>query len=243
MLEQILPVLDLKGGVVVHGIAGQRESYQAITSDLTRSTHPCEVARVLTRSLGTDEVYVADLDALSGQEPDWNTLDELSNNHRIWLDAGVSDLESIRKLRKNCPNVARIIIALESLTTFADMAALVSEVGPENTVFSLDLFDGIPVISDAAVRGFETMEFVDAAVAQGIRSLIVLDVATVGRKQGPVSSTLCRNVRTRFPTLELVSGGGIRHLNDVEQLVHAGCDRVLVATALHTGQIMGTVDT
>ena len=33
--------------------------------------------------------------------------------------------------------------------------------------------------------------------------------------------------------MELISGGGVRHVADLKMLFDAGCDRVLVATAMH----------
>ncbi|MFM8221178.1 MAG: nickel transporter, partial [Planctomycetaceae bacterium] len=46
---QVIPVLDLLGGVVVRGVAGQRDSYRPIVSQLVDGAEPLAVARALSR--------------------------------------------------------------------------------------------------------------------------------------------------------------------------------------------------
>jgi len=44
---------------------------------------------------------------------------------------------------------------------------------------------------------------------------------------------LCRTLRKRCPQLEITSGGGVRSRDDLDRLAAAGCNRALVASALH----------
>jgi phosphoribosylformimino-5-aminoimidazole carboxamide ribotide isomerase len=48
---------------------------------------------------------------------------------------------------------------------------------------------------------------------------------------------LCRRLRAARPSLELISGGGVRSHDDLRLLSSAGCDWVLVASALHDGRL------
>src|SRR5947209_19648396 len=61
---QIIPVLDLMGGRVVRGVAGRRSEYRALTSALTASSKPLDVARAFRLHFGLATLYVADLDAI-----------------------------------------------------------------------------------------------------------------------------------------------------------------------------------
>ena len=63
---QIVPVLDLKGGVVVHARRGQRAEYAPLQSPLVDGSEPVAVARALCALCRTSTLYVADLDALAG---------------------------------------------------------------------------------------------------------------------------------------------------------------------------------
>jgi uncharacterized protein related to proFAR isomerase len=74
--------------------------------------------------------------------------------------------------------------------------------------------------------------FVDA----GAREAIVLDLARVGSGAGP-DAALLEKLHARFPDVELLAGGGVRHVADLRALAGAGASGALVATALHDGAI------
>ena len=62
---QIIPVLDLKNGVVVHARMGQRDRYQPIETPLSPTSNPIDVAGGLLSIYPFATVYVADLDAIA----------------------------------------------------------------------------------------------------------------------------------------------------------------------------------
>src|SRR6478609_741161 len=91
-------VIDLQGGIVVHAVAGDRHAYRPLVSRLCVGSEPEVVARALL-GLGLSELYVADLDAITGGEPAWDLLGRLVTlAARIWVDAGVRDLDRARQL-------------------------------------------------------------------------------------------------------------------------------------------------
>src|SRR5713226_4537808 len=110
----VVPVLDLLKGQVVHGVAGQRANYRPIKSHLTPSAKPVDVAAVLHRHFGFTTFYVADLDAIAGAEPAFSTFEALqASGFRLWVDAGVVEVTQARALADS--GVARIIAGLETL--------------------------------------------------------------------------------------------------------------------------------
>src|SRR6185369_156958 len=87
---RIIPVIDLKGGVVVRGVGGRRESYKPVVSQLTDSCDPVAVAQAFRDRFGLEEIYVADLDAIAGGPPALRLYNRLGNNgFRLWIDAGI----------------------------------------------------------------------------------------------------------------------------------------------------------
>jgi phosphoribosylformimino-5-aminoimidazole carboxamide ribotide isomerase len=68
--------------------------------------------------------------------------------------------------------------------------------------------------------------------------MIVLDLAQVGVGAGVATGNLCRQLRQRFAGLRLITGGGVRHEEDLTELAALGIDGVLVASALHDGRLM-----
>src|SRR5262249_52086733 len=63
---RVVPVLDLKGGVVVRGVGGRRREYRPVVSRLVGSCAPADVAAAFAHHFGLRELYVADLDAIAG---------------------------------------------------------------------------------------------------------------------------------------------------------------------------------
>jgi phosphoribosylformimino-5-aminoimidazole carboxamide ribotide isomerase len=104
-------------------------------------------------------------------------------------------------------------------------------------VFSLDLRNALPLTNSAAWHGMDAAGIAQVAVDCGFQRMIVLDLAAVGTGQGPATGPICRHLRASHPQLEIISGGGIRDLEDVRQLARDGCDTVMVSSALHDGRI------
>ena len=63
---KIIPVLDVLNGIAVHGIQGKRKNYQPLNSLLCASVDPLKIA-INFESLGFDNLYLADLDAIMGK--------------------------------------------------------------------------------------------------------------------------------------------------------------------------------
>lgn len=238
---RIIGVVDLKAGQVVRGIAGRRDEYRPVTSTLADDATPQAVGKAFSGRLQLAEVYVADLDAIGGAEPDWDALRVLSRcGLKLWVDAGVSTVERARQLAEfevDGQPLAGVIVGLETLVSLSELKPLVDVVGVERLVFSLDLKAGRPLSSTADVQRMKPVEIAAVAIDAGVRRIIVLDLAGVGTNDGVNTLELCRELRGREPTLEITSGGGVRHFDDLHELHLAGCDAALVASALHDGRV------
>ena len=61
---EIIPVIDLMGGVVVHARMGQRNAYRPIATPLSPTSDPLDVTRGLMSVYPFTSIYAADLDAI-----------------------------------------------------------------------------------------------------------------------------------------------------------------------------------
>lgn len=61
---QIIPVIDVMGGIVVHASGGIRDQYQPLQSVLTSSCEPIEVISELLARYKSKIIYIADIDAI-----------------------------------------------------------------------------------------------------------------------------------------------------------------------------------
>ena len=237
---RVIPVIDLLSGEVVRGIGGRRSEYRAIKSLLAADARPSTVAQALA-SLGFRETYVADLDAIAGREPAWQTYEDLVGcGLTLVIDAGLKTVEQARELIRWAAArqaTTGIVAGLESSPDPDTLARMCAAVSPEQLVFSLDLRGGVPITAAPAWQGLTPEQVALAALRGGVKRMIVLDLAAVGMGQGVGTEPLCRSLRSLDPTLELIAGGGVRGPADLRSLSAAGCNAALVASALHDGRL------
>jgi phosphoribosylformimino-5-aminoimidazole carboxamide ribotide isomerase len=232
---RIVPVIDLKGGLVVRGMAGRRDEYRPIVSQLVREPTPQAVAEVFARRFGFSKVYVADLDAIGGAPPDFSAYEAITAcGLTPWIDAGVETAQQAKQLGSG---TFSIISGLESLRSPDELQGIVNGCGADRVVFSLDLKAGEPITNIAAWRAVAPDKIAAAAIDRGIWRMIVLDLADVGVSRGAGTLDLVRQLRSVHPHLEITAGGGVRGIADLRQMAEAGCDAALVASALHDGRI------
>jgi phosphoribosylformimino-5-aminoimidazole carboxamide ribotide isomerase len=232
----ILPVLDLKHGKVVRGVAGRRDEYRPIVSTLTPSTEPRDVACALHEEFGFTEFYVADLDAIGGATPARPVFESLhACGFRLWVDAGIRRPEDARTLA--AMTVAQFVVGLETVNGPESLREICQEHGPDRIVFSLDLKDGQPLCPPARWGISGAWEIAQRAMGVGVSRMMLLDLARIGGGGGVGTEELCIRLRQAHPELELSAGGGVRGVDDVHRLVAQGVKHVLVASALHDGRI------
>jgi len=149
------------------------------------------------------------------------------------VDAGTTTVHTARRVRDQ--GVERVVVGLETLTSFGDLAAIVREVGGPHVVFSLDIRLGHPVTRAGATFEREApVTLARRAADAGAGAVLVLDLGRVGRATGP-DIDLLRSIRAELAHCDLLAGGGVRGAADLEQLRDAGCNGVLIGTALHSG--------
>ena len=237
---QVIPVIDLKQGRVVRGIAGARERYQPVCSQLCRTAQPFDVARGFIRAFALQEMYVADLDAIGGATVDEHSLGEMIRaGSRLLLDAGIDSVDKAQQAKDwnhAGARLHRVIVALESLGNSSQLEEVLGTLGRDTAVFSLDLKGGRPLVRESWDLA-NPLEIAERAVGVGFREIIVLDLADVGMAAGNQSLSVCQEIRRRWPDIKLITGGGVRGHSDLEALINAGCDGALVASALHDGRL------
>jgi phosphoribosylformimino-5-aminoimidazole carboxamide ribotide isomerase len=231
---QVLPVLDLRNGVVVRAVAGRRVEYRPVVSHLVESAEPVAVAEAIRAHFGLSELYVADLDAIAGREPALHTFRALGRlGFRLWVDAGVRDRERAGVLAAEGVGV---VVGLETVAGPAVLADLF-RTHADRAVFSLDLRNGIPLGDRAAWEGADAWEIAGRAVGSGATRLLVLDLARVGIGSGPGTEALCCRLISTFPHCDVWVGGSVRNADDLRHVRAIGVTAVLVASALHGGSL------
>jgi HisA/HisF family protein len=231
---RVIPVIDLMGGVAVHAVRGERERYRPLRSRIAAGSDPVDLARAMRERFGLEEIYVADLDAIAGGAGSADAVGALAREGRVMVDAGAATAAAV--VRQLELGVARVVIGTESLPGAVAFGRLRAELPDAPLVLSLDLRAGRVVSPDPALSGAAAVDALARFAEAGAREAIVLDLARVGSGGGP-DVTLLGELHARFPHVELLAGGGVRHAADLRALAGAGARGALVATALHDGAL------
>ncbi len=241
---QLIPVIDLLRGHAVHARRGTRSKYRPLESVLLPGMPGDAVAlgHAYRVRLGAEFCYVADLDAIQGWGPQHKLLRGLADpatgfGSGLLVDAGIATVAAAREVLKH--GATTVVVGLETMGDFADLKRIVSAVGGERVLFSLDLMNGLPVrrrTGRMATQEAVGLELGARAAETGVAGIIVLDLSAVGSEAGPRSLGLVAGIK-RLIGVTVYAGGGVRSQADLDVLSEAGCDGALVGTALHSGAL------
>ncbi len=218
----LIPVIDLRGGVVVRARMGRRDEYRPIETPLASTSDPLDVARGLLALHRFAALYVADLDAIEGTGDNTPALTRLRGlGIPLWVDNGIADRAAATRWLAD--GLGHLVIGSESQ---AD-ATLVRDLAAEpRAILSLD-FRGETFTGPADL-------FADPT--RWPRRVIAMTLARVGSAAGPDLDRLAA-VMARAPDRLVYAAGGVRGVTDVTALKRLGVAGALIASCLHDGRL------
>lgn len=224
---QIIPVMDLSKGRVVHAIKGERQNYKAITSQICDTASPVDVIDGFLNIYNFKTLYIADLDALEHQGNNTQTVLSICKKYSditVWLDCGINTLEEALHLQ-NVANL-RLILSSESMQAISEYRDIISNNTIQNFILSLDF------------RNDELLGANDLLTQQHLwpETIIILNLSNVGSNTGFIYPPCLKNyINTK--QYNFFVGGGIRNMVDITNLHKQGTTGVLVSSALHSQAI------
>lgn len=219
---KIIPVIDLKNGVVVHAKQGNREHYRPINTGLCKSPDIFDAIEAFLTVYPFKTFYIADLNAITGQGDHRRLLAKVLTNFpeiNFWIDRGYQSYVEENRLAGNGVPV----LGSESYNSqkIAELKAY-----QNNFVLSLDYSKSIKL-------GAESL-FTDPTFWP--ENVIVMTLDRVGSNQGPDLNKL-GNFSRNHPNKNFIAAGGIRNKQDCLLLKQSGIKQALVASALHSGNL------
>ena len=223
---EIIPVIDLKNGAVVHARMGRRSEYAPIKTPLSFTSRPSDVARGLLSIFSFQRFYVADLNAIERKGDNNQTLRQLSTdfpNVEFWVDAGIANVHDAE--RWLAADLGHLVLGSE---TQRDSELVHFFCHDDRVILSLDFRDDlflgpVPLLNDPKIWP---------------PRVIVMSLARVGSATGPDMNRLIR-IMSRSGNRQVYAAGGVRDANDLALLTQAGIAGALVATSLHNGKLTG----
>jgi phosphoribosylformimino-5-aminoimidazole carboxamide ribotide isomerase len=223
----VIPVLDLRGGIVVRARMGQRDRYRPLESPLAPTSDPIDVMRGLYSVYPFKTFYLADLDAIMGTGNNEAVLWRLRAAFPaaiFWVDNGFADLSSARRWLD--ADLGHLVVGSESQQDTALVRHLCQH---DHVILSLDF-------RDQAFQGPPALLY---EAESWPRRLIVMTLARVGSGAGPDFDRLCA-IRDIAADRQIYAAGGVRDCTDLAALKRAGIAGALVATSLHDGRLHGS---
>lgn len=220
----IIPVIDIRGGVAVRAVAGERAHYRPIKTPLAESADPVAVARGYQSVFPFPTLYLADLDGIEGRGTNHDIHGRVADawdGGEVWLDDG--SLET----RPSHQRVRPVIGSETLLAAGVCQSVLGGKPLNRTGILSLD-FRGLMFMGPPELLAFPS-------VWPG--AVIVMTLANVGRSEGPDLKRVAAIVEMAGPKRRVFAAGGVRNMDDVRALQDAGASGVLVASALHAGKI------
>ncbi|WP_062147811.1 HisA/HisF-related TIM barrel protein [Beggiatoa leptomitoformis] len=227
-IMQIIPVIDLLDGIVVHARAGERAHYHAIQSPLATSAEPIAIVAGLLQFYPFTNLYIADLNAIQQRGDNLASLRQLHQHFphlNYWVDSGIRHVQHYQSWQTAALGTA--IIGSENQTDLTHYQSLLDTATAEGFILSLDFhhdqFLGLPALWTHPKLWASR--------------LILMNLNKVGVAQG-VDETRLRILQQQLPpTSQLYAAGGVRNIDDLHRLQQLDVAGVLIATAIHQGTI------
>lgn len=219
---QIIPVIDIKTGQVVHAKQGHRDQYQPLCTALCQSSQVNDVINAYLSLYNFTQFYIADLDALMATGSNHAVINSIFSQYpglKFMVDSGVI---KPNYLPVQAQQLTRII-GTESIK-----AHELSELQQE-FILSLDFLTEHRQMGEASIFNSPKL---------WPQQLIIMTLGLVGKNSGPDLEKLAYYQQI-YPRHDFIAAGGLRHYQDLMQLKQIGIDTVLVASALHNGSLTG----
>ena len=222
----IVPVIDLKGGQVVHARAGARARYMPVQSVLATSSVPGAVIEGLLTLAPFRRIYIADLDAIEGVGDHRQLIAALARRHEameFWVDCGIATADAAIEIAED-----RItpVLGSECLRDVETVTAVVAQLGAGGCVLSLD-YRGDAFLGPVGLA---------ESVAVWPDRVIAMTLSRVGMSAGPDVQRLA-SLKLMAGPRQLFAAGGVRGRADLDDLAAMDLRGALVASALHDGRL------
>jgi len=218
--------MDILNGRVVHAVKGERSKYKPIQSSMIcDSSDPFEIIS----AVNPREIYIADLDHIQNIGDNFKIIKKISGKTKTMVDIGVKNMDDVRK----CAQIADTVI-IGTETAFFEVIEYAAIQFPGRINVSIDMKNGYVLTKDTTME-MRPEDLVRRMNEIEIKDIIILDLGKVGTSAG-VDEIFLKKIAD-LSTHNILVGGGIKNLVDIETLGRLGINGALAATALHNGNI------
>lgn len=227
---ELIPAIDIINGKCVRLTQGDFSKSKSYGD-------PLDIA-LSFEDHGLKRLHLVDLDgALEKRVVSYRILEKIATRTSLVIDAGggVRSNEDLRILfESGASMVTGGSIAVKEEKLFREW---LDTYGPEKIILGADFRDGKIAISGwEEETGLELQAYVKGWREVGIEKMICTDVARDGMLEGPAMETY-KELKAGDPGIFLVASGGVRSMQDLEDLEEANLDGAIFGKAIYEGRI------
>lgn len=230
----IFPAIDLMDGQCVRLMKGRFDE------KTTYAVDPVDVAKGYAEA-GAEWMHVVDLD---GAKASTSLQAELigriakQSGLRVQSGGGLRDLGGITRLLD--AGVERVVIGSLAVTQPIMVRRWIQELGPDRVCLAFDVNIDRNGVAYPAIKGwmestdmpfFEVLELYRGS---GLKTLLVTDIGRDGAETGG-NTKLYRQIMKDYPTLQLITSGGVGTLEHVCDLKAINPYGIIIGRALYEG--------
>lgn len=227
---QIIPAIDIIGGKCVRLTQGDYRKK-------TEYGDPVDMAMEF-EDHGLGRLHLVDLDGAREQRVvNYRILERIASRTALVIDAG-GGIRSDEDVRIMFESGAQMItggsIAVKDRPVFTGW---LEQYGPGRIILGADFkAEKIAVSGWHEKTSLDLMEFIADYCELGIYKVICTDIERDGMLEGP-STEIYTKIKEEQPSLYLMASGGIRSMQDIEELNEAGIDGVITGKAIYEKKI------
>lgn len=225
---KIIPAIDLMDGKVVRlykGDPGQKTVY---------GDNPVEIAKKW-ESAGADILHLVDLDATLGIGSNLDVIKEILESVLIPVEVagGLRTRSLVLEVAKLSE---RIVLGTLAFKDRSLLKSLLSELGPEKIVISVDHKDGEIVINGwQKDTGIKLIPAINEFLEMGFTEFLLTNVSRDGTMNGPDLEFL--EQACKLPKTNIIASGGISNLDDIKDVKEKNAFGVILGKALYEKKI------
>lgn len=225
---KIIPAIDLMNGQVVRLYKGD-PNQKTVYSD-----NPIEVAKKWEAN-GADMLHLVDLDATLGRGSNILIIKKILEQISIPVQVagGLRDESTITDVSKISNRIVLGTLAFKDKST---LKKLLSNLGPEKIVISVDHIDG-KIVTNGWQKQTD-IKLIDAMqefLAMGFSEFLLTNVSRDGTLQGPDLEFL--EQACQLGKAHVIASGGISNIKDVQDVKQKNAFGVILGKALYENKI------
>ncbi len=227
----IIPAIDILDGKVVRLKKGDFATAKSY------SEHPLDQAKIY-EDFGFEWVHIVDLSgSKKGNISTLKILEEIKNKTKIKIEfgGGIRKFEDAANLFFN--KVDRIVMGSLPLVNRPEFEMIVEKFSKDNIVIAADTKKGEIIVKGWSENSnLEISALITQCKGYGLNNFLITDIDKDGMMEGP-NLHLYRGLKEFFPEINIIASGGIRDMNDLNELDDMKCSAAIVGKAIYENKI------